>query len=124
MEEVIDSAREALQVYLWRGQRALAATRSGSLDTALKIAASRRYPFLRFQVAAAKAERYGLDLRAEASLAELGNAITALDRELTAALERDRLALTEDMSHLSAVRQVMKKYHSGGREQTGFRSTI
>lgn len=124
MQDFARQAKEALSVYLKRGESALDALKAGNFDEATDLLKRRNAAFHNFRAQDALAMQEGRDLGENSEVQDIWHAIrkieVELNQELSAAREKTGLL----HQRIRDARQTISRYHSGNPDQPRFEKTV
>lgn len=124
MRNLEQQARRILNVYLERGQTALAELRSDNVDAALAILRLRKAAFHNFRAIDALAVAQGLDLNSIPDFAGLFIQLQSLDIHLTEEMLKARELAGEQAHRLNAARRKISKYRSTVDSSSRFEQSV
>ena len=124
MRNLEQQAKRILDVYLERGQTALAELRLENVDAALEIMRLRKAAFYNFKVVDALATGQGFDLNSLPDFAGLFIQLQSLDIHLMEEMQKAKELAGEQARRLNAARRKISKYRSTIDSSSRFEQSV
>jgi hypothetical protein len=123
MQDFARQAKEALSVYLKRGEAALEALKAGNYDEATDLLRKRNAAFHNFRAQDALASKTGRDLGEDAEVRAIWQSLRKLESELNQELQVAKEKTGTLHQKIRDARQKIIRYHSGNPDQPRFEKT-
>jgi hypothetical protein len=123
MQDFARQAKEALSVYLARGNAALECLRAGNFDEASDLLRKRNAAFHNFRAQDALALAEGQDLTLTEEAQSLWQDIRAVEKALSSLMSLEREKAGALYQRIREARQKIIRYHSGNPDHPRFEKT-